>query len=154
EIAALQAFEAVAHPDLVAKYQAFQDTLRPATDVVYYPCSGNDCSPSAAFPDSRVVYAEYGDQSAMQNVAALQAAGAEAHYADARTFDPGPTDVVILLNPTIKPDGPMASLKAGGYAVVNDYHGSATNLHRRTDDFALVGILHNRTEDGAAVLDT
>ena len=145
-------------PDLVAKYRAFEDTLHPAVDTVYHPCGANDTSPSEAFPNSRVIYVEWDQSQGEDSVSAktvekLKADGQEAYFADANEFDPGPVDVVILLNPAIKSEGPVSHVKEGGYALVNDYHGNASQLHEM-EDFDLVGILHTRTPDHSPVLDT
>lgn len=84
---------------------------------------------------------------------ALREAGFDAQTADATKFDPGPVDVLIMLNPAINPDVPASRVKPGGYALANDYHGTATKLLKNST-FELVGIIHNRTANGAAVLDT
>jgi len=145
-------------PSLVEKYSAFRDALNPNVDVVYHPCCSTDSSPSAAFPDSRVIYVDWDpseseDSMSAKTVEKLKKAGLEAYFADANIFDPGPVDVVILRNPGIESYGPIADLKPGGYAIVNDYHLNATQLHRM-DEFELVGILHDRTPDHAPILDT
>ena len=45
---------------LVESYRVFNEALNPRLDVVYYPASENDVSPSEAFPGSRVIYVEDG----------------------------------------------------------------------------------------------
>lgn len=153
--------EIIPHPrhDLVAAYQTFQDALHPEVGVIYHPCNGDDISPSVVFPKSRVIYAEWDgheatDSSAHRNVVALKDAGYEAHFIDAKVFNPGPVDIVILRNPTISSYGPVSHLKPGGYALVNNYHGNASELHKKDDEFELVGIVHNRTPDKEPILDT
>lgn len=146
-------------PDLVAAYRVIQDELHPDTGIIYHPCNADDISPSIAFPKSRVIYVEWDSHAvesslAYKNVEALKTAGQEAYFADARVFNPGIVDIVILRNPTIASDGPVSHLKSGGYALVNDYHGNASELFKKDDDFELVGIVHSRTPNKGPILDT
>ncbi|MFC7193925.1 hypothetical protein ACFQL4_03535 [Halosimplex aquaticum] len=69
----------VTYADRVAQYRAVGDHFDLAPDVVYHPGSGHDVSPSAAFPESRVVYVDV-DEAAMDDLAR---AGYEAVGADA-----------------------------------------------------------------------
>ncbi|MDQ5943530.1 MAG: hypothetical protein QG675_298 [Patescibacteria group bacterium] len=153
--------EIVPHPrpDLVAAYRVIQDRLQPDTGIIYHPCNADDISPSVAFPKSRVIYVEWDSQVvegslAHKNVVALKAAGQEAYFADARVFNPGIVDIVILRNPIIASDGPVSHLKSGGYALVNDYHGNASELYKKDDEFELIGIVHSRTPNKEPILDT
>lgn len=145
--------EAVAEPDpgLVAKYRAFDTAFGPFSGgTIYHPCCAYDSSPSKAFgDDNRVVYVDQSEP----DIAALRAAGQGAHVADAKTFNPGPVDVLIMLNPAIEASGPTSHVKPGGFVLANNYHGTASEL-RETPEFELVGIIHDRTEDGSAVVDT
>src|SRR3989338_2943770 len=70
--------------DLVAKYKLFQQATGANVNVVYHPCSATDISPSAAFPNSRVIYVEKDEDS----VNALTKAGYEVHHASALEFNP------------------------------------------------------------------
>lgn len=124
------------HADLVAKYKLFRDKLSPRTNVVYHPCGANDISPSAAFPDSRVVYTDI-DDGKMQ---ALRAKGFEAHTSSALDFDPGNVDVLIMLNPTIRPDVPSSHVVLGGYVLCNDYHDTASHL-KKNDGYELEAMI-------------
>ncbi len=118
--------EALARPGLVARYALFRDTLHPKADVVYHPCGGNDVSPSAAFPDSRVIYVDIDQRS----IDALKRSGYEAHTASALEFDPGKVDVLIMLNPQIPSNIPSSHVAENGYVLSNDYHGTASSLHQ------------------------
>lgn len=118
--------EAEPQSDLVAKYSLFRERLKPRADVVYHPGGANDISPSVAFPDSRVVYVDIDDKS----VEALRSGGFEAHTASALEFDPGDVDILIMLNPTIPPDVPSSHVVENGFVLSNDYHGTASSLHR------------------------
>ena len=136
------------HPDLVEMYSVFRDAFQPKADVVYHPCCATDSSPSAAFPDSRVIFVDLDEQS----IGGMKAIGLEAYTADATTFDPGPVDVLILLNPAMDYEEPASHLIAGGYALVNNYHGTANDFYR-DPDFELLAIIDNRTPDGKPAVD-
>lgn len=118
--------EAEPRPDLVAKYSLFREKLNPKADVIYHPCGANDVSPSVAFPDSKVVYVDIDEKS----VEALKKGGFEAHAASALEFDPGDVDILIMLNPQISPDVPSSHVVENGFVLSNDYHGTASSLHR------------------------
>ena len=135
--------QAISHKDLVAKYSLFKNSVGFQKGTIYHPCGATDVSPSEAFPDSRVIYADINDKSML----ALRDTGYEAHIVDALTFNPGPVDVLILLNPAIQPDVPASFVKEGGYILSNDYvhHRTATML--RGLDCELIAIIHN-TEKG------
>src|SRR5665647_1763435 len=42
----------------VEVFQTLDRALNPKKDLIFYPCCARDASPSAAFPDSRVVYVD------------------------------------------------------------------------------------------------
>lgn len=110
--------------------------INPAADIVYYPCCSCDTTPSAAFPNARVIYADR-DGATME---ALRAHGFEAHTTDATAFRPiDAVDIVVMLNPTIAPDGPLSALRPGGYLLCNDYHGTARDV-RELPTFTLMGV--------------
>jgi hypothetical protein len=145
--------EIVAEPrsDLVAKYNAFDEYFGPVTGIVYHPSCANDSSPSEVFAgaDNRVVYVDLSNDS----VIALQQAGLEAHAADANTFNPGPVDLLILLNPAIGNENVAAHVKPGSYVLANDYHANASDFYH-SDEYELMGIIHDRTEGDKAIVDT
>lgn len=128
--------KAEVHPDLLAKYQLFDREVHPAKGVVYHPCGANDCSPSMAFPDSKVVYVELDEQA----VKALQKEGFEAHYASALEYDPGDVNILIMLNPQIPPTVPATHVTEGGHVICNNYHATATAM-RDNPDFQLRGLI-------------
>jgi len=121
---------------LITAYNTFQEHFKPDVRVVYHPCGSNDTSPSVSFPHSRVVYVDISDAATK----GLRAAGFEAHTASALEFDPGPVDVLIMLNPQISAAIPASHVVSGGYVLCNDYHGNATEL-KSNPDFSLVGVL-------------
>lgn len=121
-----KAIKVESHPDLVAKYSLFREKFKPKADIIYHPCGANDVSPSVAFPDSRVIYVDIDEQS----VEALKKRGIEAHAASALEYNPGDVDVLIMLNPQISPDIPSSHVVENGFVLCNDYHGTASSLHR------------------------
>ena|SRR3989344_994773 len=138
--------EARSYPDLVAKYKLFKNSVGFDAGIVYHPCGAVDVSPSEAFSRSRVIYADIDDKT----MEALRAAGYEAHTADATRFDPGPVDVLVLLNPQIEPNTPSSSLKEGGYVISNNYHATADRLKKL--GFTPVGVIVG--QDGDLTFDT
>lgn len=128
--------ELMSYPNLVSVYQKIQDQFVTKLEAVYYPCGNVDISPSVAFPDSHVIYAET-EESVVKK---LKEEGYDAHLADANTFNPGPVDLLIMINPTISPEGPAFFVKKGGVVVCNNYHSTADHLHSN-DDFDIVGVI-------------
>lgn len=98
--------KALVNERLVAQYKLFATAVTGNREVIYHPCSAEDMSPSAAFPDSRVIYVDMDEQA----IKALQVAGQEAYHASATEFNPGPIDLLIMLNPIIFPDIPAGLL--------------------------------------------
>ena len=133
--------------DLIEKYSVIRDALDLKPSIVYHPCGAYDCSPSAVFPDSRVVYVDTDEES----MAALQEAGYETHTADATEFDPGPVDLLILLNPAISSSGPASHVGEKGFVITNDYHSNASELYRNPN-FDLRGFLRE-DNDGEYIFD-
>jgi hypothetical protein len=124
--------------DLVEGYTLIAKEVGINPKVVYHPCGEYDVSPSNSkvFPGARVVYVD-ANEDAMQT---LREAGYEAHVEDANTYDPeASVDLVILLNPQIKPDGPVSHLAPGGYVIANNYHKTALEL-KDNPNFAFVGV--------------
>ena len=140
--------EAESYPDLVAKYSLFREKLKPKADIVYHPCGANDVSPSVAFPDSRVIYVDIDEKS----VEALKKGGFEAHTASALEFDPGDVDILIMLNPQIPPDIPSSHVVENGFVLCNDYHGTASSLHRN-EQYQLRAMIRV-SRGGELILDT
>ena len=129
--------EPKASADLVARYTCAATALGIHPKVVYHPCSGINISPSASFPDSRVIYVEIDPHA----VAALKQKGYEAHETSATEFKTEvPVDLLILLNPTIPSEGPAANLRSGGYVFTNNYHGNANEL-KSNPNYELVGVV-------------
>ena len=135
--------EPVVYDDRVAQYRAIADHFDLAPDVVYHPGSGHDVSPSRAFADSRVVYADV-DAAAMAD---LRRDGYDAHGADAADFElPGDADVVVFRNAGLLEEGVVAAtLRSGGWVVANDHLESASHLARLRDLELVAVVPHDWT---------
>jgi len=128
----------VTYDDRVAQYRAVADRFDLSPEVVYHPGSGHDVSPSGAFPDSRVVYADV-DAAAMDD---LNRAGYEAHTADATGYElTGGADVMVFRNDGLFGEAIVAAnLRAGGWVLANDHLESARHV-ARLDSLELVGVV-------------
>jgi hypothetical protein len=122
---------------LVTMYKLFKEKTGFVPQRIYHPCSAEDISPSAAFPESEVVYVDL-DEQAME---ALKQSGYEAHTASALDFDPGDVDLLIMINPKILPKKPAQTVISAGYVLCNDYHSTATWLNEH-DSYQLVALIH------------
>jgi hypothetical protein len=129
----------------VAQYEAVAAVFGLEPTVVYYPAAGHDVSPSSAFPDGRVVYADVDDAA----MADLRRADHEAVAVDATEHElAGGADLVVLRNPGMMEEPVVAAnLRPGGYALVDDHLDSATHL-AGLDWLELVGVVPD-VDDGA-----
>lgn len=134
--------------ELVARYQAFANTLQVTPGTIYHPCGANDVSPSVAFPNSSVIYVDKHNESMI----ALRDAGYNAITASALDYDPGTVDLVILLNPVIAPDVPVSHVKNEGFVLCNNYHSTAIALYNNPE-FKFIGVIVP-DRDGGFKLDT
>lgn len=141
--------EAEPRPGLVAKYSLFREKFQPKADVIYHPCGANDVSPSAAFPESRVIYVDIDDES----VDALKKGGFEAHTASALEFDPGKVDILIMLNPQISPDVPSSYVIKNGFVLSNNYHDTANSLYQNKQ-YQFRGLIRKTSKEEGLILDT
>jgi hypothetical protein len=132
----------------VAKYSLFKEKFNPKADIVYHPCGGADVSPSEVFPESRVVYADIHTQS----VDALKKVGVEAHETSALEFNPGDVDILIMLNPQIRPEFPASFVLPNGFVLCNDYHLTASLL-KESGQFELRGVII-KNKEGELFCDT
>ncbi|MFC7139806.1 hypothetical protein ACFQMA_08135 [Halosimplex aquaticum] len=128
----------VTYADRVAQYRAVGDHFDLAPDVVYHPGSGHDVSPSAAFPESRVVYVDV-DEAAMDDLAR---AGYEAVGADATGHELATgADVIVFRNAGLVEEAVVdANLRPGGWVLANDHLESARHL-ARMDTLELIGVI-------------
>lgn len=128
----------VTYANRVAQYRAVADHFDLFPDVVYHPGSGHDVSPSAAFPDSQVVYVDV-DEAAMDDLAR---AGYEAVGADATGYDLAMgADVIVFRNAGLVEEAVVeANLRPGGWVLANDHLESARHL-MEMDALELVGVV-------------
>lgn len=142
----------VGFPDRAAQYRTVAERFDLAPEVVYYPGSGHDVSPSEAFSESRVVYADV-DAAAMHD---LDQAGYEAVSADAAAHDlETPADLILFRNAGVIEEPIVeANLRAGGWVLANDHLESARHL-AGMDRLELVGVVPDDwSGDAPAVRDS
>lgn len=118
--------------------------------MVYYPCCGNDVSPSAIFdrPGCQIVYL---DQE-LRCVELLQRSGFQAIQENAKAFNPGPVKTLILQNPQIAPEEPAKHIVPEGYLICNNYHETAEVMAKHPD-FEFIGIIRWIPEEKRIGLD-
>ena len=120
-----------------------------------YPSCGFDASPARVFPNVTFVDAEKGNEGCVQ---LLQEAGLKAIKTDIREYHPAEEhDLLILLNPAIPAEWATCHLSTGGYIIANDYHGSASQLAQKPDQFLLFGSIDlvnmpGQNKDGKAII--
>lgn len=125
--------------ELLQEYETFQSHFPDALDgVVYYPCCGNDVSPSAIFdrPGCQIVYLDQNPRC----VELLQRSGFRAHQGNALISNPGPVKTLILQNPEIAPEEPAKHIVPGGYLICNNYHETAEVMTKHPD-FECIGVV-------------
>jgi hypothetical protein len=133
------------YPELVAEYSTFADYFHPKDDVVYYPCCGDDISPTSAFPKSRVIYVDIKDDS----VGAKN--GFEFHKDSALEFDPGEVDILILQNPQMDPRVPCSHVAPGGYVLSNNYNDTAYKV-AEIDGYKLMAVIEKGDDDKLVIV--
>jgi hypothetical protein len=128
----------VTYTNRVAQYRAVADHFDLSPDIVYHPGSGHDVSPSAAFPESQVVYVDV-DEAAMDDLAR---AGYEAVGADATGHELATdADVIVFRNAGLIEEAVVdTNLRPGGWVLANDHLESARHL-MRMDALELVGVV-------------
>ncbi|MFB6084858.1 MAG: hypothetical protein ABEJ94_11515 [Halorientalis sp.] len=141
----------ITYDDRVAQYRAVADQFDLSPEVVYHPGSGHDVSPSAAFPESRVVYVDV-DEAAMDD---LTDAGYEAVSADATGYElTDGADVIVFRNAGLVEEAVVAAnLRRGGWVLANDHLESARHL-ARLDSLDLVGVVPNDWSGESLSVDT
>lgn len=124
--------------DLIAIYTAFRDEVYKPQSVLY-PSSGFDASPAKVFDNVTFVDIEKGNEGCVRK---LQEAGLHAIKQDIKDYTPENLhDLLILLNPAIPTEWASRHLKVGGYVLANDYHGNASEMSRKPDQFTLWGVI-------------
>ncbi|WP_336328635.1 hypothetical protein [Halovenus sp. HT40] len=124
--------------DRVTQYEAFARHFDVTPEVVYYPGAGQDVSPSAAFPESRVVYADV-DAAAMDE---LDKAGYETVSADATAHElETGADVILFQNAGLMEESIVErNLREGGWVLANNHLESAEHVDA-LETVELVGVI-------------
>jgi len=130
--------ELVVYDDRREQYRAVTAHFDISPEVVYHPASGHDVSPSAAFPEARVVYVDV-DAAAMAD---LREAGYEGVAADAAGYEvKAGADLIVFRNAGLMEEPVVVSnLRAGGWVLANDHLESARHL-TALDELELVGVV-------------
>ncbi len=124
--------------DLIAIYTAFRDEVYNPKSVLY-PSSGFDGSPAKVFDNVTFVDIENGNEGCVKK---LQEEGLHAIKQDIKTYTPKDLhDLLILLNPSIPTEWASKHLKSGGYVLANNYHGNASEMYMKPDQFTLWGVI-------------
>ena len=128
---------AFSYPNLVDAVNILKKELNPKCDIVLYPASSDDISPSEAFQSSRVIYVDI----SQDVVDKLNKNGYEAYLSSAQEFVPDKkVDVLLLLGAGTFEYKPCEHVALGGNVLCNDYYSEATEMSRN-NNFKLVGIL-------------
>ena len=131
------------YDDIARILKTFKVKLNPKCDVIYYPGSATDTSPSEIFPQARVMYVDTDEKS----VSALKQDGKEAYRSSAFDFVPNTQiDLLVLFGAGTFRRQPAKYVAVGGYVICNNYFyeevdGKYDNFELAGDDFELVGIV-------------
>lgn len=118
-------------------FVASDGPTRDCPDRVYYPCCGDDASPSFAFPHAVVTYVDQREEA----IRALQEQGLNAHVGQAETFClEEEQDLVILINPNGFHRNMVNRIRIGGHVYCNGSHETAYDI-QQLPDFLLVAVL-------------
>ena len=138
---------------IASSLKVFKVKLNSKCDVIYYPGSATDTSPSEIFPQARVMYVDTDEKS----VSALKQDGKEAHHFSALDFVPNTqVDLLVLFNAGTFRMQPAKYVAVGGYVVCNNYFREKEEVSK-CDDFKLVGIVANnlnKSVEEPYILDT
>jgi hypothetical protein len=139
----------VSYEDRIAQYRAVADRLSEVPEIVYYPGSGHDVSPSAGFPGSHVVYVDV-DEGAMVD---LQRAGFDAVGADATGYElTDGADVIVFRNTGLLEEATVErNLREDGLVLANDHLESASHVSQ-LDSVELIGILPHEWDGDPPVI--
>jgi hypothetical protein len=124
--------------DRVTQYETFARYFDVTPEVVYYPGSGHDVSPSAAFPESCVIYADV-DAAAMND---LDKAGYETVWADATAHElETGADVILFQNAGLMEEPIVErNLRGSGWVLANNHLESAEHV-ATLETVELVGVI-------------
>jgi hypothetical protein len=142
--------EKVGAPETRIKaFSIFSEAFKPTLHTIYYPGSNIDISPSktTSFQGNRIIYVDR-DRSAIQS---LQRKGYDAHVGNARVFDPGEVNLLLLFN--FYANKPLKHVVKNGYVICNQHwkEKAFTKIFKKKD-FEFVGVLVDA--NGVIRLDT
>lgn len=122
--------------DWIETCRAFRrEIYNPAS--VLYPCCGFDASPAKAFRNVVFLDREQGGNEGC--IEALRRAGFRAVKSDIKDYvSEEEHDLLILANPCIPSKLATPFLCSGGYVLLNDYHGNASQLFKLPKEFELI----------------
>jgi len=120
----------------VKRYNAAAEEFEINPDLVYHPAQHNDVSPSAAFPESEVIYVDV-DEDAVE---ALQEEGYDARVGDAEKYElDEKADLAIFMNQMFDVENTVEhNLAEEGWVIANNYHGAASTLQQK-ENYVLNG---------------
>ena len=121
----------------IKAFNIFSEAFEPRLNVIYYPGPRTDMSPSKAqsFNNSRIIYVDM-DEDAIE---VLKKEGCEAYAKDAKKFNPGKVDLLLLFSFYGKE--PLKYVVRNGYVICNgDWTGGAVGKMLGQNDFKLVGV--------------
>ena len=137
-------YETYKNEGRMKSYQLFEKIFNPKKDLIYYPCSASDLSPTATFGEKTVIHVEQ----TKGYVDALKAKGLKAEQADANNFNPGPVDILIMHSPEMSPEIPSSYVNEGGFILCDNRHATADYLNNHLKNkFKLLGVIKSLEDD-------
>jgi hypothetical protein len=136
-------------------YDTFRERLHSDIKTIYYPCCGNDVTPSSAFPDAKVTYLEIDPKI----VDVLKDAQFDAVVGDAATFRlEALADAVVVMNPGGIPleafDTFLDNIRSGGYVLCNNWPGpGAAEVFSKKSTVKPLGMIRYDVEAGKEIFD-
>lgn len=126
----------------IQAFSMFFEVFEPTLNTIYYPGSNIDISPSktASFKNNRIIYVDH-DKEVIE---ALREEGYEAYTEDAKNFDPGPVNLLLLLN--FYAEEPLKHVVENGYVICNDYWTGTLDKMLRKSAFKFVGVFTDENQ--------
>ena len=135
--------EKVRAPEIrIQAFNTFSEAFEPKLNVIYYPGSHTDMSPSKtlSFQNSRIIYVDR-DNNAIQT---LRREGCEAYLKDAKKFNPGKVDLLLLFN--FYTEEPLKYVVKNGYVICNGHWSGTVDKILRQNDFELAGVFTDENQ--------
>lgn len=130
---------------LIKAYTEFKSKVHNPRSV-FYPCSATDASATRVF--NNVTHLDLDEHS----MKILRANGLKAITGDVREYSPKELhDLLILLNPAIRPEWATSHIPAGAFIIANNYHGTSSDLSDAQRQYELFGTLSEPSDGRAAV---